>query len=220
MILLNNSLIYIAFGILLQFFVEVKSQTAILKPGLRMAHTATLIDNKLYILGGGIPPANEAPPKETFLYLDLSVPFNNNNGLRWYDLSINNIVPPHTYANAVKGGANNNTLLLRGGNDFSGQTSNLVYTFNAQNNTWSTPKVTGVPPTIAGFMSPVVDYNGLWYLYGGFSDTSYSNDMFILDTINLSWKQASSINAPSPRTSCGAVFLPDKNIIYMGMYFI
>src|SRR3954468_21439726 len=82
MILLNNLLIYITFGILLQFFAEVKSQ-ATFKPDLRMAHSAVLINDKLYILGGGLPPANDIPPKETFLYLDLSNSFNINE-LKWY----------------------------------------------------------------------------------------------------------------------------------------
>src|ERR1044072_164109 len=126
--LLNKSLIYIAFGILLQFFFEVKSQTAIPKASLRMGHTSTLINDKLYILGGGVPPANKISPKETFLYLDLSIPFNNN-GLKWYDLSNNIMVPPHTYAAANRGGANNNTLFLYGGDNFGGQTLDLVYAF-------------------------------------------------------------------------------------------
>jgi len=66
--MLDNPLIYIAFKILLQFLVEVKSQTTTFKPGLRKAHTAALINDKLYILGGSIPPADEISPKEMFLY--------------------------------------------------------------------------------------------------------------------------------------------------------
>src|SRR4051812_46656360 len=115
MILLNNPLIYITFGILLQSLVEVKSQ--IDKPDLRHDHTATLINDKLYIIGGA-PPASDSkpPPKETFLYLDVTVPFNTNE-LKWNDLSAmtNNIFPPHRYAAAIKGGANNNILFLYGG---------------------------------------------------------------------------------------------------------
>src|SRR5438045_3134787 len=107
MILSNNSINYIIFGILLQLLIEVKSQI-IFKPDLRYGHTSTFINDKLYILGGSIPPITDKSPKETFLYLDVSVPFNTNE-LKWHDLSSNNIVPPHLYATAIKGGENSAT---------------------------------------------------------------------------------------------------------------
>ena len=95
----------------------------------------------------------------------------------------------------------------------------LVYTFDPQNNAWSIPKMTVIPPTRRTGATFIADYNALTYLYGGADLTGiYANDMFILDTINLSWKNVSSINAPSPRVEYGAVFLPNQNIIiYMGM---
>jgi len=217
MILLNNFIIYIMFGIFLQFSVEVKSQTETFKPDLRMAHTATLINDKLYIIGGTIPPANVISPSETFLYLDVSVPFDTN-GLKWIDISSNNIVPSHRSAAAINGGANNNTLFLYGGAEVD-EAMALVYTFNTQDNTWSIPKITGVPPARRQ-ASMAIGYNGLIYLFGGATTTTYTNDMFVLDSVNLSWEKASSINAPSPRASCGAVFLPSsKHIIYMGMQY-
>ena len=92
-----------------------------------------------------------------------------------------------------------------------------VYTFDPQNYSWGIPKITGMAPKAEIGIISVVDYNGLMYLFGGLSVHVYTNDMFILDTINLSWKKASLINAPTPRASYGAVFLPNKNIIYMGM---
>src|SRR3954463_4574926 len=111
MILSSNSIIYIIFAILLQILVGVKSQTTF-NPELRRAHTATFINDKLYILGG-VVPASDPPksPKEIFLYLDVSVPFNTNE-VKWNGLSAstNNIVPSHLQAAAIKGGANNDTL--------------------------------------------------------------------------------------------------------------
>ena len=223
MILLNSPLIYITFCILLQFIVEVKSQKTIFNPDLRYSHTATLINNKLYILGGALPFDAVAPksPKETFLYLDFSVPFNTNE-LKWHDLSNNNIVPPHTFAASIKGGANNNTLFLFGGESLDGNTMALVYTFDPQSNSWRIPaEATGLPQTGKIEVTLAIDYNGLIYMFGGatsiVSGGIYKNDMLILDSINLSWKKASSFNAPSPRMSYDAVFLPNKNIIYMGM---
>ena len=66
-LLLSHSIIYITLGIFLQLLVEVKSQVATLKPDLRIFHTATLINNKLYILGGIVSRSNITSPKEKFL---------------------------------------------------------------------------------------------------------------------------------------------------------
>ena len=212
-----NYIIYTAFCILLLLLVEVKPQKTIYRPDLREAHTATLINDKLYILGGVIPPyLNKAPPKETFLYLDCSVPFNTNE-LKWMDLTNSGVIPPHYSSAAVKGGASNDTLFLYGGESIGGEPMSLVYTFNTLSNTWSVPTIAGTSPSGNVDINPV-DYNGLTYLYGGATyDGTYTNDMFILDTINLSWKKANSINAPSPRVDYGAVLLPDKSIMYIGM---
>lgn len=215
MIFLNSLLICITFGVFLQLLVEVKSQITY-NPDLRFAHTSTLIDNKIYILGGSIPPrsANLTSPKESFLYLDVSTPFDTSE-VRYIDISSNNKVPPHLYSVAIKGGSNNGTLFLYGGQSFGGQME-LVYAFDPQHTTWSVPKITGAPPVGTNFMFPVIDYNGLLYLFGG-SGTVFTNDMYILDTIYLSWKKASSINAPSSRDGYSAVFLPNKSIIYIGV---
>ncbi|PKK66328.1 hypothetical protein RhiirC2_852951 [Rhizophagus irregularis] len=214
MIFLNNLLIYfITFGALLQLLVEVKSQITT-KPDLRLAHTATLIDDKLYILGGEIPPRSSGKqPKETFLYIDVSTPFNTNE-VKYTDLS-NSIVPSREYAIATKGGANNSTLFLYGGATFTNQ--ELVYAFDAQHSAWYIPKPTGDPPVGKDFMSPVIDDNGLLYMFGGSRPVSgYVNDMFILDTIHFNWKKSSAINPPSSRDGYSAVFLPNKTIVYLG----
>ncbi|CAI2187383.1 5061_t:CDS:2, partial [Funneliformis geosporum] len=63
----------------------------------------------------------------------------------------------------------------------------------------------------------IVDYNGNMYLFGGTSsELGTLNDMMILDTINLTWKSGSMINAPTPRFYYGANLLPNQNIIYFG----
>ena len=41
----------------------------------------------------------------------------------------------------------------------------------------------------------------------------FLNDMLILDTINLNWRKGSIVNAPTPRNSYGATFLPSQHII-------
>src|SRR5213078_1245995 len=146
----------------------------------------------------------------TFFYLNVSAPFNTNE-LKWINLSSNNeAVPPHHFAAAVKGGASNDTLFLYGGTSLNNETMSLVYTFDTKSNKWSVPKTTGIPTSGKLGISPIVDYNGLMYLYGGAPSIygSKTNDTIILNTTNLSWKLANSINSPSSRAAYGAVLLP------------
>ena len=211
---LINHIIYVVFYTLLRLLVEIKSQTTNFKPDLREGHTTTFINDRLYILGGAIPPFtdNKAPQIGTFFYLDCSVPFITNE-LKWIDLSNNNIVPSHRYAES---GASNNTLFLYGGESL-GESMSPVYTFNTLSNTWSVPIITGTSPIGKEGMTSIVDNNGLMYLYSGGIGRIYAFDMTILDTINLSWKEASLIDAPSSRVQYGAALLLDKSILYMGM---
>ena len=65
-------------------------------------------------------------------------------------MSNSNIIPPHIFITAVKGGANNNTLCLYDGNE-------IMNTFDTQNNTWST----GTSHTAKNGINSVIDYNGL-----------------------------------------------------------
>src|SRR5438874_12843984 len=102
---------YIVLCLMFQLLVEINCQPTPFKPIQRFVHTATLINNKLYILGGS-DLANDIKLKD-FFYLDVSVPFNTQQ-LLWQDLSNINTVPAHYSAASVKGGADNNTLFLYG----------------------------------------------------------------------------------------------------------
>ena len=191
--------------------VEINCQ---MKPIRRYDHTATLIDSKLYILGGLI--ANEDAQKN-FFYLDVSVEFSTQN-LLWQDLSGINIVPPHCCAVSVKGGANNSTLFLYGGEPYPSETESLVYTFNPQSNSWTIPKIAGTNTIRKKGLTGIIDNNGKMYLWGGLrvDDGGITNEMLILDTINLSWESGNIVGAPTPRTDYAAVLLPNNKIIYMG----
>ena len=109
-----------------------------LVPKQRESHTATYIDNKLYILGGNLPD-NFTFHLNDFFYLDVSGPFNTKS-LSWQDLSRNTTIPPHYGATTVVGGVNNNTLFLYGGYSYD-VTMALVYAFDPINKTWSIPNV-------------------------------------------------------------------------------
>src|SRR5947207_277160 len=104
--MLRKSLTYTTILLyLFQSLVEINCQ-APFKPGIRYVHTATYINNKLYILDGTFSGTDSL---KGFFYLDVSVQFNTK-GLLWQDLSSVNNVSAHYGAASVKGGANNNTL--------------------------------------------------------------------------------------------------------------
>ncbi|CAB5362591.1 unnamed protein product [Rhizophagus irregularis] len=207
----NSSVYFIILWILIQVLVEVNCQMTPFKPSVYCRHTATLIDNKLYILGGW--NLNRNVIKE-FFYLDVSVPFNTQE-LSWQDLSNINMVPPHGYAASVKGGPNNDTLFLYGGIS-TDQTMSLVYTFDSQSIAWSIPKIAGVNTIRKWSLTGIISNDGRMYLWSGKANTGFVNEMLILDTINLNWSKGSIINAPTPRMNYGAILLPDNKIIYIG----
>ncbi|GBC04409.1 hypothetical protein RclHR1_05670011 [Rhizophagus clarus] len=208
------SLVYFTIlWILLQVLVEVNCQMTPFKPSVFYGHTATLINNKLYVLGG--LNFNGNPVKE-FFYLDVSVPFNTQE-LSWKDLSDLNMVPPNYFATSVKGGPNNDTLFFYGGLT-TDQTMALVYTFDSQSIVWSIPNITGVNTVRKYFLTAIINNDGRMYLWSGTvsGTNSFVNEMLILDTKNLSWSQGNLFNAPIPRRSYGTALLPNNKIIYMG----
>ncbi|CAG8664219.1 5446_t:CDS:2 [Funneliformis caledonium] len=215
----KNYSIYIVLWLLIQLVIEVNCQMEPFKPLKRYAHTATLIDNKLYILGGRVTTTtNNENIGRQFFYLDVSVSFNTKN-LIWHDLTDINIIPAHRAASSARGGVYNDTLFLYGGGNDKVDLE-LVYTFDTKSNSWSIPKLAGNEDTfkIKFNLRGIVDYNGNMYLFGGnYRDRiTFYNDMLILDTINLNLKVGSSVDAPTPRNLYGATFVPNNFIIYFG----
>ncbi|RIA96737.1 hypothetical protein C1645_856866 [Glomus cerebriforme] len=193
------------------------------KPSRRHLHTATYVDNKLYILSGfddsiGIKGIAGIAGKQ-FFYLDVSVPFNTQEIL-WHDLTNINLVPSHIGAGSVKGGTNNNTIVLCGGRYLANAENKAsVYTFDTRSNSWSIPTIIGESYIRRRRdLTAIINDDGKIYLFGG-SLIGYNivvNDMLILDTINLSWGKSSTLNAPIPRVYYGADLLPNQTIIYIG----
>jgi hypothetical protein len=213
---------FILWWTILQFLFQVANlQVPLFKPQERIFHTATYINNKLYVLGGESistdPKINEITLKE-FFYLDCSKTFSTTN-ISWQYLSSTG-APSRWAAAAAIGGVNNNTIFLYGGFLFSeDDDSDLVYTYETQNGLWDALNVNG-NNTRKRSLEAVTDYNDKIYLFGGSSDEiGVLNNMAILDTINLVWKTGSLINAPAARFYYGATLLPNQNIIYFGIFF-
>ncbi|RGB41038.1 hypothetical protein C1646_810931 [Rhizophagus diaphanus] len=211
----KNSLFnFTIFWIIFQVLIEVNCQMTPFKPSiLSFSHTATLIDNKFYILDGYDLYGNQIV--KNFFYLDVSVSFNTQK-LLWRDLSNSNTIPPHYFATSVKGGANNNTLFLYGGFT-SDQTMASVYRFNPQSIVWDIPKIVGNNTIRKYELTGIINYDGKFYLWSGTTNgDDFVNEMLILDTKNLIWRIGSLVNAPIPRTNYGATLLPNNKILYMG----
>ncbi|GET50800.1 hypothetical protein GLOIN_2v1668978 [Rhizophagus irregularis DAOM 181602=DAOM 197198] len=165
-------------------FEVVKSQVKSLQPQERISHTATYINNKLYILGGESittnPTTNEIALKE-FFYLDCSKSFDTTN-LSWEFLS-NIQVPTRWSAASAKGGINNDTIFIYGGFSNDENDLNLVYTYNTKSDTWIIPKIlNNFNITSKKNLEAIINYNdGKIYLFGGTSDElGISNDMILL----------------------------------------
>ncbi|GES90283.1 hypothetical protein GLOIN_2v1668978 [Rhizophagus clarus] len=143
------------------------------------------------------PTTNEIALKE-FFYLDCSKSFDTTN-LTWVFLS-NTQIPTRWSAAAAKGGINNDTLFIYGG--FSTNENdllNLVYAYNAQIDTWNTPNILNNLNIISKRnVEAIIDFNGKIYLFGGTSDElGLSNDLIILDMINLVYNIGNLNNAPT-----------------------
>lgn len=205
--------------ILLHLFQLINCQTKFYEPTRRLGHTATMLDNNKLYMFGGYDMANKYLLGKGFFYIEFSIPFNTKE-LTWEDLSDSYILPSHAFSATVKGSRNNNTLFLYGG-IIESTAETLVYRYDPQSNTWSTPTITGINNIRKRDLTGIIDNNGKMYLWSGMKvidekNTNYVNDMLIFDTINLSWGQGSLIGAPTARGNYGAVLLPNNNIIYMG----
>ncbi|RIA90182.1 kinase-like domain-containing protein [Glomus cerebriforme] len=226
----KKSLLYFTTWILIQLLVE----TNCLITSQRFDHTATIIDNKLYILGGRSNNHSEIIGKD-FFYLDVSVVLNTQK-LLWRHIPNINIgyIPSHFGASSVKGGANNNSLILYLAEyhqySFSIAENVFVYTFNPQHNSWYTPKIV-VGNNLKNiirkkFLTGVIDYDGKMYIWGGIKRHKFDatdHAMYVLDTTNLELEKRNvtnltNSNVPSLRIHYGATLLPNNKIIYIGGY--
>ncbi|EXX72792.1 uncharacterized protein OCT59_011308 [Rhizophagus irregularis] len=186
-----------------QFLIEINCQTFPSIDKERSEHTATLIDKKLYILGG-LSTNNVG---KDFFYFDFSVPFNTQN-LLIKDLSSINTIPSHFGAGSARGGAINDTLFII--ENAGAIKLSSVHTFNPQNNSWNTPVTTGVIPILYDASIGTIDHDGKMYFWDGIGDI-----IAILDTKNLIWETRSSIGAPNIGLKSATTLLPNNKIIYI-----
>ena len=110
------SKIFIILAYLTSFLLQlvlIRSQNTFV-PKKRGTHTATLIDKKLYILGGySLSGTEDETVGQQFFYVDFSESFVTTQ-VKWVDLTSINLAPPHRRGAAARGGENDDKLILFG----------------------------------------------------------------------------------------------------------
>ncbi|RGB41671.1 hypothetical protein C1646_751840 [Rhizophagus diaphanus] len=165
----RNSSVYFILWILIQVLVKVNCQMTPFKPSVHSHQTATLIDNKLYILGG-----YELP---------------------WQDLSNINMVPLHSSATAYcLGGDNDYTITYNSNtlniNQGTALTLSEIYIYDIINDNWDTKATSGKIPSNRGGFSTVLSLDGKrviifggYFINPGYLDTT----LYVLNLTNYNW---------------------------------
>ncbi|CAG8692768.1 15184_t:CDS:2, partial [Dentiscutata erythropus] len=159
--------------------------------------SSAIVGNRLYFLGSAI--SKQASEN---IFLDVTFSTLNTSNPPWSQT--NSRVPTNSaYASACVGGPNNNNIyLLEHLNTTSGFSNyTIVYAFDTVNKSWSIPNISGIIPV---------------RFFGSSSDGELLNDIYIFDTLKLTWTQGSNVNAPTPRADFTATLLNNGLIIYIG----
>ncbi|CAG8690195.1 11947_t:CDS:2, partial [Dentiscutata heterogama] len=205
-------------------------------PEARYAHSATLVNNKLYFFGGQISEINQGQELfhiyDELFYLDVSSSFNIESP-SWTDLTASKNVPVRSSWSTSSVGfgikSDKSTIYLIGGFMYvinqNALVTDIIYAFDTKSQQWKLPVINGTGPNRRREVQAVSDNTGKIYYFGGKSDytttgsptesvTRY-NTLNILDTAQLSWSIGSTIDAPSPREGYSAILYTNL-IIYIG----
>ncbi|KAF0469267.1 galactose oxidase [Gigaspora margarita] len=179
-----------------------------LAPGPRLWPAAVLVNNKLYIIGG-------LPNNDSF-YLDVSKNFNVSDmaSMPWTDISTG--APRKDSISACIGGMNNDSIFVIG-NKPSASFQPLVSQFDTTKQTWSNVTASGAPPVDRYYISCASFGKGLIAIFSGAYVTGNdNNDLWLFNTLSLSWIKSNATTAPAARSGYCAITLPDDNILYIG----
>lgn len=178
-----------------------------------------VVDNKLYIVGGYSLALKSS--LDSIIYVDLTSDFDATN-VSW--VNSNNIPVKTSWGAGVVGGSNKSTIFLFGGFINPTKETDLVHTYDANTKVWDVQKTTGTTPINRRQSGVVVGCNGKMYVFGGVADAAtgtdirqYFNDMYILDTVDLTWSQVVyNNNPPLPTFDHTSTLLPDGRIVFIG----
>ncbi|RIB29766.1 hypothetical protein C2G38_2055786, partial [Gigaspora rosea] len=200
---------------------------------------ATLVNNKIFFMGGSRPiPMNSPVWNQTHqfnlsdevFYLDLSSSFNIDSP-RFTDLSDISRMPFGSEKGSTVLGDSGQRIYLVGGvqQNMSTESYNAsdsilwIYTINSQRWITSGPGTHGTLLPRRRSTATIINSKNVIYIFGGRVeiDTGSSvftiyDDLFTFDTNLLEWNNLSLPNHPSKRSHCSATLMPDGRIIYIG----
>ncbi|KAG9297067.1 hypothetical protein G9A89_004933 [Geosiphon pyriformis] len=186
-------------------------------PSPRLAHIASLIDKRIYFVGGTINLIDYAIDNA---YLDLPQNFSTNSPA-FYELETlpRSLNISFTSAEVVKT-KNITEVIVFDGYRLDPKEYYIYAYKTAQNKlTWfpNNDAQTGNPGA-KSYINTVIDKKGRIYFWGGTRNFTHLEDkaMYIYDTNSTSWTKIEPKNSPSPRHSYTATLLPDGRIIFIG----
>ncbi|KAF0559385.1 galactose oxidase [Gigaspora margarita] len=188
---------------------------AVFIPDGRESHSSVLIDDKLYFSGGIIHLPNIT---NEFFYLDVSKPFTttDNVSIPWIDLTYTG-GPQKYLVTACIGGKNNDMIFIFGGSSLNVNQS-FVNLFDTNKQRWINITSVGNVPPLRYYISCANLDNGLIAIFSGFdpSKSTITNDLWIFNSLTLTWSLSNATNASLQMYGYRAVTLPDGNILYIG----
>ncbi|CAG8781100.1 4373_t:CDS:2 [Gigaspora margarita] len=128
----------------------------------------------------------------------------------WIDLT-NTGGPQKASATVCTDEKNNNLFFIFGGYPYN---SSFINQFNTSKQQWINIISTGNAPTYRSSIS-CAKFNNVISIFSGYNSVSTS-DLWIFNTLTLTWSLSNATNAPLFRWVYCAITLPDKNILYIG----
>lgn len=178
-------------------------------PEPRIGQTATLVENKIYFIGG---LNSTLETTNDIFYYDFESGLNSTG---WADVQSQGMNLPTIRWHAANTGVltyNRNSIFIIGG---VGGVLDFVYKFDTKRNTLKVPTIRGeIPPRRMG-MSTVGYKENVYIFSGGMENngsTIFFNNFDILSTASLIWKVGNLVNAPPPRFFYTATLV--NNVIY------
>ncbi|KAN0045305.1 hypothetical protein ACTA71_005682 [Dictyostelium dimigraforme] len=170
-------------------------------PNPHRAHSATLVDHRLFIFGGGDGPN---------YFKDLYIL--DTNTLTWTKpTTLGNGPGPrraHT-ANLI-----GKLIYIFGGGD-GNKALNEVYVLDTETLTWTYIKTTGAIPGSRGYHSSVLLSNNRIGVFGGSDGNDCFSDFYVFDTNNSSWSLF-PVSNPSPLLSQSCVTIGKTIVVFGG----
>ncbi|KAF0559901.1 galactose oxidase [Gigaspora margarita] len=204
------------------------------KPESRGGHMATLVNDRIYFMGGLRPITKNSTVQynisDEVFYLNLSSPFTVDSP-PFIDLSDISRMPFGSEKGSTVLGDNGQRIYLVGGIQQNMTTFNYnasdsilwIYTIKSQKWNISGPGTHGTLLLRRRSTATIINSKNVIYIFGGRVelDTGSSlltvyDDLFTFDTNLLEWKNLSLPNHPSKRSHCSATLMPDGRIIYIG----